>query len=112
MGVQELMQLAAPTMASAYALSRAVKIPVMCASGLSDVTAPLAIAAGAAGVGVGSVINKLAGRQQMLLAVQAIAAALGRETSSADRGASAFAGDDVSAVDSSVHRHTSRNAFM
>ena len=41
---------AAPTLAAAYSISKAVKIPVMCASGLSDVTSPLALAAGAAGV--------------------------------------------------------------
>ena len=34
MGVQEMIELAAPTLASAFALSRAVKIPVMCASGI------------------------------------------------------------------------------
>lgn len=41
---------AAPTLASAYSISRAVKIPVMCSSGLSAVTAPMALTAGAAGV--------------------------------------------------------------
>lgn len=45
-GLQEMIELAAPTLASAFAISRAVRIPVMCASGLTDVTAPLAIAAG------------------------------------------------------------------
>ena len=70
-----------PTHTSAYALSRAVTIPVMCASGLTDVTAPLALAAGARGVGIGSMVNKLPNRQQMLLAVQAVATAMGRESS-------------------------------
>ena len=50
----------------------------MCASGLTDVTAPLALAAGARGVGIGSMVNKLPNRQQMLLAVQAVATAMGR----------------------------------
>ena len=81
LGVQEMIELAAPTIASAYALSRAVTIPVMCASGLSDVTAPLAIAAGARGVGVGSMVNKLPNRQQMLLAVAAISNSIGRSSS-------------------------------
>lgn len=81
LGVQEMIELAAPTIASAYALSRAVTIPVMCASGLSDVTAPLAIAAGARGVGIGSMINKLPNRQQMLLAVAAISHSIGRSSS-------------------------------
>ena len=79
MGVQELIEKAAPTLASAYALSRAVSIPVMCASGLTDVTCPLALAAGARGVGVGSMVNKLRQPQQMLLAVQAIASSIGRQ---------------------------------
>lgn len=80
MGTQELIEKAAPTLASAYALSRAVSIPVMCASGLTDITAPLALAAGASGVGIGSMVNKLGSRQQMLLAVTAIAQAMGRST--------------------------------
>ena len=79
MGVQELIEKAAPTLASAFALSRAVTIPVMCASGLTDVTAPLALAAGARGVGIGSMVNKLPKQQQMLLAVSAVAAAIGRD---------------------------------
>jgi thiamine monophosphate synthase len=82
MGVQELIEKAAPTLASAFALSRAVSIPVMCASGLTDVTCPLAIAAGARGVGVGSMVNKLPQPQQMLMAVQVIAQSIGREPSS------------------------------
>ena len=46
MGVQELIEIASPTLAAAFAISRAVKIPVMCASGLTDVTVPMALAAG------------------------------------------------------------------
>lgn len=46
LGVQEMIELASPTLAAAFAISRAVSIPVMCASGLTDVTAPLALAAG------------------------------------------------------------------
>jgi thiamine monophosphate synthase len=41
---------ASPTLAAAYSISKAVRIPVMCASGISAVTAPMACAAGAAGV--------------------------------------------------------------
>lgn len=84
MGVQELIEVAAPTLASAFAISRAVRIPVMCASGLTDVTCPLALAAGARGVGVGSAVSKLSERQQMFLAVSAIAESIGRATSPAD----------------------------
>eukprot|EP01038_Epipyxis_sp_PR26KG_P013801 gene13801-18511_t len=79
MGVQELIEKAAPTLASAFAISRAVNIPVMCASGLTDVTAPLALAAGARGVGVGSMIHKLSNAQQMVMAVSAISNSIGRK---------------------------------
>ncbi|XVF40163.1 hypothetical protein PTKIN_Ptkin01aG0089600 [Pterospermum kingtungense] len=49
-GVLGLIEKATPTLAAAYSISRAVGIPVMCSSGLSAVTAPMAITAGAAGV--------------------------------------------------------------
>mmetsp|Transcript_4471 Transcript_4471/g.6697 ORF Transcript_4471/g.6697 Transcript_4471/m.6697 type:complete len:292 (+) Transcript_4471:40-915(+) len=78
MGVQELIEIASPTLAAAYAISRAVTIPVMCASGLTDVTVPMALAAGARGVGVGSSIYKLAKAQQMRMAVEAISLCMGR----------------------------------
>ncbi|KAK7304740.1 hypothetical protein VNO77_42627 [Canavalia gladiata] len=45
-----IVALATPTLAVAYSISPAVKIPVMCSFGLSAVTAPMAITAGAAGV--------------------------------------------------------------
>lgn len=82
MGVEQLIEKAAPSLAAAFALSRAVKIPVMCASGLSDVTVPMALAAGAKGVGIGSAINRLKDEQQMLVAVSAIADAMGISRSS------------------------------
>lgn len=84
MGVQELIETAAPALASAFALSRAVSVPVMCSSGLTDVTAPMALAAGASGVGIGSMVNKLPHPQQMLMAVSVIAAAMGRQQPSQD----------------------------
>jgi hypothetical protein len=77
-GILELIELAAPSLAATYALSRAVHIPILCSSGVTDVTAPLALAAGAKGVGVGSMINRLATQQQMYLAVQMIADAMHR----------------------------------
>ncbi|KAK3432796.1 hypothetical protein EUGRSUZ_D00307 [Eucalyptus grandis] len=75
-GVLGLIEKAAPTLASAYSISRAVKIPVMCSSGLSAVTAPMAITAGAAGVGVGSAINKLNDVVAMIAEVKNIADSL------------------------------------
>ncbi|CAN0853918.1 Uncharacterized protein ycf23 [Linum grandiflorum] len=76
-GVQGLIEKATPSLAAAYAISRAVKIPVMCSSGLSAVTAPMAITAGAAGVGVGSAINKLNDVVAMIAEVRSIADSLG-----------------------------------
>lgn len=75
-GALGLMEKAAPTLAAAYEISRAVDVPVLCASGLSNVTAPLAIAAGAAGVGVGSAINKLDSEVAMIAAVRSIVESL------------------------------------
>ena len=54
-----LIEKAAPTLAAAHSIGRAVDVPVLCASGLSAVTLPMATAAGAAGVGVDSAVNRL-----------------------------------------------------
>uniref|UniRef100_A0A2P2JCQ3 Uncharacterized protein ycf23 n=1 Tax=Rhizophora mucronata TaxID=61149 RepID=A0A2P2JCQ3_RHIMU len=75
-GVLGLIEKATPTLAAAYSISRAVKIPVMCSSGLSAVTAPMAITAGAAGVGVGSAVNKLDNVVAMIAEVRNIADSL------------------------------------
>lgn len=75
-GVLGLIEKAAPTLAAAHAISRAVDVPVLCASGLSDVTAPMAIAAGAAGVGVGSAVNKLNDPLAMVAVVRQLAESL------------------------------------
>lgn len=76
-GVLGLIEKAAPTLAAAHAISRALAaagqpLPVLCASGLSAVTAPLAIAAGASGVGVGSAVNRLEDELAMLAVVRAL----------------------------------------
>lgn len=88
-GVLGLIEKATPTLAAAYSISRAVKIPVMCSSGLSAVTAPMAITAGAAGVGVGSAVNKLNDVVAMIAAVRSIAnsleASAGRHSTFAER---------------------------
>lgn len=73
---------AAPTLAAAYEISRAVSVPVLCASGISNVTAPMAIAAGAAGVGVGSAINRLNSEVGMVAAVRSLVEALAAVSSS------------------------------
>ncbi len=75
-GTLGLIEKAAPTLAAAYAISRSVSVPVLCASGLSNVTAPLAIAAGASGIGVGSAINKLDNEVSMIAVVRSLVEAL------------------------------------
>lgn len=84
MGIQELIEIAAPTLAAAMGISRAVSIPVMCASGLTDITAPLALACGARGVGIGSMVNKLDNVGDMITAVRAISASIGRKSTTAE----------------------------
>jgi len=72
-----LIEKAAPTLAAAHGISRAVELPVLCASGLSAVTLPMAIAAGAAGVGVGSAVNKLNDELAMVAVVRSLREAIG-----------------------------------
>ncbi len=78
-----LIEKAAPTLAAAHSISRAVVVPVLCASGLSSVTVPMAIAAGAAGVGVGSAVNKLNDQLAMVAVVRGLREALGSAVSAA-----------------------------
>ena len=75
-GTLGLIEKAAPTLAAAYEISRAVDVPVLCASGLSSVTAPLAIASGATGIGVGSAVNQLNSEIAMIAAVRSLVEAL------------------------------------
>jgi hypothetical protein len=76
-----LIEKAAPTLAAAHSISRAVSVPVLCASGLSSVTVSMAIAAGAAGVGVGSAVNKLNDALAMVAVVRGLREALGSAVS-------------------------------
>jgi deoxyribose-phosphate aldolase len=82
-GILGAIEKAAPTLAAAHCISRAVSVPVLCASGLSSITVPMAIAAGAAGVGVGSAINKLNDEVAMIATVRSLVEAL--ETSTLTR---------------------------
>ncbi len=75
-GTVGLIEKAVPTLAAAYEISRVVSVPVLCASGISSVTAPLATAAGAAGVGVGSAVNQLNSKVAMIAAVRSLVEAL------------------------------------
>ena len=81
-GVQGLIEKAAPTLAAAHAISRALRsadlsVPVLCASGLSSATVPLALAAGAAGVGVGTAVNRLSDELAMVAVVRGLREAIG-----------------------------------
>ena len=78
-GVRGLIEKAAPTLAAAHSISHGVDVPVLCASGLSSVTVPMAIAAGAAGVGVGSAINQLDSEVAMVAVVRSLVEALAIE---------------------------------
>ena len=76
-GVQGHFEKAAPTLAATFSISKEfaknnINIPIMCASGLSEITCPLAIASGASAVGVGSVVNKLDDSIAMIAAVRAL----------------------------------------
>jgi hypothetical protein len=71
-----LIEKAAPTLAAAHSISRVSEAPVLCASGLSAVTVPMAIAAGAAGVGVGSAVNRLNDELAMVAVVRGLRDAL------------------------------------
>ncbi|CAM9857712.1 unnamed protein product, partial [Chrysoparadoxa australica] len=77
-GIRGAIERAAPTLAATYAIAKAVNIPVMAASGISEVTAGMAIAAGASGVGVGSAVNKLNSDIAMVAVVKALAASVGK----------------------------------
>ena len=82
-GTLGLIEKAAPTLAAAHAISRAVSVPVLCASGITDITAPMAIAAGAAGVGVGSAVHKLNDSLAMVAVVRSLAEAMQTEKTKA-----------------------------
>ena len=77
-----LIEKAAPTLAAAHSINAALQqagesAPVLCASGLSAVTLPMAIAAGASGVGVGSAVNRLDDELAMVAVVRSLREALG-----------------------------------
>ena len=75
-GIRGLIEKAAATLAAAHSISNAIDVPVLCASGLSNVTIPMAIASGASGVGVGSAINQLDNEVAMLAQVRSLVEAL------------------------------------
>jgi len=80
-GALGLIEKAAPTLAATYTIACAIeeserKVPLICASGLSEVTVAMAISGGASGVGIGSAINKLNDELAMVAATKSIRQAL------------------------------------
>ncbi len=76
-GVQGLFEKSVPTLAATYAMKQefikqTLDVPIMSASGLSEVTCPLAISCGASAVGVGSVVNKLNDLISMIAVVRGL----------------------------------------
>ena len=76
-GTLGLIEKASPTLAGTFAISAALKesynnVPVICASGLSEVTIPMALSIGATGVGIGSAVNKLNTELEMIATVKGL----------------------------------------
>ena len=76
-GTLGLIEKASPTLAATFAIASALKetnnnVPVICASGLSEITAPMAISVGASGVGIGSAVNKLNTELAMIATVKCL----------------------------------------
>ena len=75
-GARALLETAQVSIANTIELVRNIDIPVMTASGLTTTTVPMAIAAGASAVGVGSCVNKLNSEIEMIAAASAIVEAV------------------------------------
>lgn len=76
-GSMGLIEIAKNTIANTMELSRQVGVPVMAASGLTPNTVPMAFAAGASAVGVGSCVNKLDTQIAMIATVRNIVGSVG-----------------------------------
>ena len=76
-GIQGLLEKSVPTLAATYAIfkefeKQAITVPIMSASGLSEVTCPLAVSCGASAVGVGSAVNNLDNVISMIAVVRGL----------------------------------------
>ena len=70
------MEKALVSIANTVELSKNVKTPLITASGITATTAPLAFAAGASAVGIGSCVNRLESEFEMIITVKSIVEAL------------------------------------
>lgn len=71
-GARGLLETAQVSIANTLELSRNTDIPVMTASGITTTTAPLAFAAGASAIGVGSCVNKLDSTLGMIAVIRTL----------------------------------------
>ena len=71
-GARGLLEKANVSISNTIELTRNIDIPVMTASGITSTTAPMAFAAGASGIGVGSCVNKLSSTIEMAATARAV----------------------------------------
>ncbi len=71
-GARGLMEKAMVSVSNTIELAKNIDIPIMTASGITSTTAPMAFAAGASAVGVGSAVNRLSSEIEMLATVRSI----------------------------------------
>ena len=74
--LQDLLQLSLQTLACTYELVKHTKLPIICSSGLSDVTAPLAFSLGASGVGIGKFVTCYYEEEKIISALSKIKKAI------------------------------------
>ena len=77
-GARGLLQTAEVSISNTIELVRNTSIPVMTASGITTTTAPLAMAAGASAIGVGSCVNKLNSTIAMIAVVKSLVECVSR----------------------------------
>ena len=81
-GARGLLQTAEVSISNTIELVRNTSIPVMTASGITTTTAPLAFAAGASAIGVGSCVNKLNSTIAMVAVVKSLVESVSRSSKS------------------------------
>ena len=80
-GARGLIQQAHVSIANTVEFVRNLNIPVMTASGITATTAPMAFAAGASAVGIGSCVNKCNSTLEMTAAVMSVVSAVTNNSS-------------------------------
>ncbi len=79
-GARGLLQTAEVSISNTIELTRNISIPVMTASGITTTTAPMAFAAGASAIGVGSCVNKLNSTIAMIAVVKSLVEAVSKSS--------------------------------